>query len=557
MPTEKNKLTRTLRTKPPHAPLLSPVDNQPAHYFHASSVIQGVDRHAVLHGEDAHLRLFIETAPVAIAMLDRDMRYLAVSGRWLSDYGMSGQKVVGRSHYEIFPEIPERWRKHHQRALAGEIVRQEEDRFSRSDGSTQWLRWELHPWFKADNEVGGLIIFTEDVTHRRTVEQLLRNANRTLRVIRDCHEAILRATNEPELLNDICRIIVETGGERMVWIGFAEHDARKTVRPVAWAGHGKSYVLDARVTWGDEPRGHGPMGTAIRTEQISVCRDILHDPEFAPWRAGARKLGYGSVIAFPLIVENRCLGALALYDRETNAFDTGEQQLLMDLTNDLAFGIAMLRLRDERKRLEREAVESIEREQARLGRDLHDGLCQSLVVAKFGIAYLERLIGKQFPKAVAEARSLEDLINQGIQQARDMVRGLNPVRRAPDGLEIALHKLAASVAAHSGLHCFCHFPQSVRVANHDLAVHVYRIAQEAVQNAVKHARAKNISISLVRRAHRLTLAVKDDGIGVPLALKQSGMGFENMRTRADLIGGKLEIRRRQSGGTSVKCEWSN
>lgn len=126
---------------------------------------------AALREREAQMRLFIQHAPVALAMFDRQMRYLAASQRWLADYGLTGQDVVGRSHYEVFPEIPERWRAVHQRGLQGVVERAEEDRFERADGSVQWLRWEIRPWNTSTGEVGGIIIFTEDITARKRAEE--------------------------------------------------------------------------------------------------------------------------------------------------------------------------------------------------------------------------------------------------------------------------------------------------------------------------------------------------------------------------------------------------
>jgi PAS domain S-box-containing protein len=112
------------------------------------------------------LRLFLDQAPTALAMFDREMRYLAVSQRWLDDYGLAGRNLVGHSHYEIFPEIPGTWKEVHRRGLAGEVVRADADRFQRQDGSIQYLRWEVHPWRRPEGGVGGIIIFTEDITQR-------------------------------------------------------------------------------------------------------------------------------------------------------------------------------------------------------------------------------------------------------------------------------------------------------------------------------------------------------------------------------------------------------
>jgi diguanylate cyclase (GGDEF)-like protein/PAS domain S-box-containing protein len=122
------------------------------------------------------LRLFIDQAPVPIAMFDREMLYIAASRRWVTDYGFGQRKWRGISHYELFPEIPDRWRAIHQRALSGEIVAASEDRFDRADGSVQFLRWEVRPWYR-EKVQGGVIIFTEDVTERKNSEAAIREIN--------------------------------------------------------------------------------------------------------------------------------------------------------------------------------------------------------------------------------------------------------------------------------------------------------------------------------------------------------------------------------------------
>ena len=117
------------------------------------------------------LALFIEHAPAALAMFDREMRYLAASRRWLTDYGLEGKSILGRSHYEIFPEIPERWKEFHRRGLAGEVLCKEEDPFLREDGRKQWLKWDIRPWHAAGKTVGGILIFSEDITERKNFEE--------------------------------------------------------------------------------------------------------------------------------------------------------------------------------------------------------------------------------------------------------------------------------------------------------------------------------------------------------------------------------------------------
>ena len=120
------------------------------------------------------LRLFIEHSPVALAMFDRDMCYVEASTRWLRDYGLLGQDVIGKSHYELIQEIPEKWKEEHSRALFGEIIATDENKLELTDGSVRWFRHDIRPWSAADGAIGGIIIFAEDITERKQAEQGLR-----------------------------------------------------------------------------------------------------------------------------------------------------------------------------------------------------------------------------------------------------------------------------------------------------------------------------------------------------------------------------------------------
>lgn len=121
------------------------------------------------------LKLFIEQAPSAIALLDKELKYIAASNKWLEDYNIKGKNVIGVSHYEIFPEITIEWKEFHKRALNGEILKKDEDKFERIDGSFQWIKWEIRPWFNEQHEIAGLVFYTEDITEMKKNHYLVEN----------------------------------------------------------------------------------------------------------------------------------------------------------------------------------------------------------------------------------------------------------------------------------------------------------------------------------------------------------------------------------------------
>ncbi|MDP3028951.1 MAG: PAS domain S-box protein, partial [Deltaproteobacteria bacterium] len=214
----------------------------------------------------------------------------------------------------------------------------------------------------------------EKMVEERTKE--LQRISRALRALSSCNQAMLHATEESQLLHEICRVIVEVCGYRLAWVGFAEQDAEKTVLPVAQMGYEEGYLESVNITWADTERGRGPTGTAIRTGNPCVCKNILTDPDYASWRNEAIKHGYASSISLPLVANGQTFGALNIYAAEPDAFDAEEVNLLMQLAGDLAYGIAAIRTRAEHKRAEEAIKESEHRFKA-----IFDNAADGILVA--------------------------------------------------------------------------------------------------------------------------------------------------------------------------------
>jgi len=189
------------------------------------------------------------------------------------------------------------------------------------------------------------------IERHRAEAQLLR-INRANRVLSRCNETMVRATEESKFLQHICDLVVEEGGYRLCWVGRAENDEAKSVRPLAQAGFEEGYLSVLNITWADTERGQGPTGTSIRKRQMVLARNIATDPGMALWREEALKRGYGSNISIPLLVDSNVFGTLNIYAAGPDAFSAGEVDLLTELASDLAFGITTLRTRAEREKAE-------------------------------------------------------------------------------------------------------------------------------------------------------------------------------------------------------------
>ncbi|HEY3663797.1 MAG TPA: sensor histidine kinase [Chthoniobacterales bacterium] len=225
---------------------------------------------------------------------------------------------------------------------------------------------------------------------------------------------------------------------------------------------------------------------------------------------------------------------------------------------------ARIALLEHSQRLEREIIEISEREQRRIGRDLHDGLCQYLAAVGCAAATLRSDLERQdLTKEAAVAEELAELLQNGVVQTRDLARGLVPVPMDEAGLHFALEGLAASVARLQNVDCSFRVQGEVKIGDTSAGTHLYRIAQEAINNATRHGHANCIQIALQADGPLATLSISDNGQGLSKTVPDSpgGLGLSIMRYRARLVGGRLEMSEPDDGGTMVVCtfpqhEWS-
>lgn len=327
------------------------------------------------------LRGVIDSADASIFSVDRQYRYTSFNPSHAAAMrALYGSEIrLGHTLLDFMTVIEdqENARRNLNRALAGEQV-VEESYSGEELRLRQYLQVSYNP-VKTDEGIVGVAVLAQDMTAHKRADDALRQQNRELRAIANCNAVLMRAEDEQALLEGICHIVCDAAGYRMAWVGYAEHDDVKTIRPVAWAGVEDGYLARARISWADTEWGRGPSGTAIRSGESACVQDFATDPMAAPWRESALQRGYRSSISLPLKNENAItFGILTVYSTEPNFFTLDERRLLEDLAADMAFGIRILRARIERKRVDNALLFVAQRGWQAGGEDFFNALAQFL-----------------------------------------------------------------------------------------------------------------------------------------------------------------------------------
>jgi PAS domain S-box-containing protein len=369
-----------------------------------------------------------------------------------------------------------------------------EYRVRRPDGELRWLQTRGFPVRDEHGEVYRVAGVTEDITEHKLAEEALRRSEARIRAL---FQAI------PDLALRLNR-----GG----------------------------VVLDYH--------GRGRIAAVPPPEEFLGKRvtDLLPELEGRLSEALARALDGRAVESIEFRVER----GPAPVELEARIVRSAEDEALVLLRN----------ITDQR-RLESEVLDVSHREQLRIGHDLHDGILQQLT----GIALLSRVLQQQLEsRGLAQherARQIRELVEETIGQTRSLIRGLAPVELEQGNLSAALEQLALRAERFNDVSCVCR-SEDVVLADPTVATHLYRIAQEAVSNALKHAAPSKIEISLERRGSKYRLAVRDDGTGFDpgRAGASIGMGLHILHYRARKVDAELEVRSAEGGGTEITCAWS-
>jgi PAS domain S-box-containing protein len=516
------------------------------------------------------LAAFFRFSPDAVIVVDEAGRITRANDQVKSMFGYTSRELVGK-RIEVL--IPARFRgrheEHRNHYMSAPRLREmgvDLDLYAlRKDGSEFPADIMLSPVNTGEGRV--VIATVRDVTEHKRVDEALRKSHEQLETrVRERTSELAYATQaavaafenrarQQSAVAELSRRALEGRDLTSVL-----DDAVSLVTKVLDVEFCKvleltesALSLRAGVGWRDGsvgkvllPIGIGSHGgfTLLSSSPV-VVEDLTTETRF---KAPAFFLEHGIRSGVSVIIHGRGkpYGILGAHTKRQRAFTGDDVHFLQSVGDVLAAAI-------ERRLLEEELLNASSREQQRIGQDLHDSLCQQLAGIEFQNSVLVQQLAKT-PQTQTEAARIGELIRNATKQARALARGLSPVEIEPNGLMAALNNLAINATNLFRVNCFFECPQPVLLENRTSATHLYRIAQEAIGNAVKHGRAKTIVISLKGGDEELILTMKDDGVGFSQDGRAiEGMGLRIMEYRADMIGAMLRIDSVKGEGTTVAC----
>lgn len=505
------------------------------------------------------LNSLVEALPDVIYFRDAERKHLRVNKAFEDFFGASGQDVIGKTVEEFaLSDKAVQSRKTDEAVVATKAPVVAELSWVDQRGETRIFETRKFPILDAKKDITAIGGISRDITERKQAQEELRKSNRALMALGSCGEALVSAEDEHKLLEEICRVVVEVAGYRLAWVGYADSDDFRTVRPVAQNGYDEGYLETVNITWADVERGRGPTGTAIRTGKPSLVRNTCGEPRFDPWKTEALKRGYGSCIALPLIAQGEAFGAISIYAPEPDAFDEKETRFLERLADNLSFGIQTLREREKRKRAEAEIKASLKEKEVLL-REIHHRVKNNLAVIQ-GLLRIQsnHIKNEELSRILEDARIriqsmafCHELLYQSenltsIETSRYMG---NLLRHLKASFSIIGKKIEIK-----------HEMEEVHLSI-DMATPLGFILTELISNCYKHAfpgsRHGEIAVSLKRIGpDDLELRVKDDGIGLPedKSFEESkSLGYHLMQLFVKQLKGRIEIIRQK--GTEVRVSF--
>jgi PAS domain S-box-containing protein len=478
---------------------------------------------------------------------------------WMSDLEKNRILFISSGYEKIWDETreslyssPRKWieaihPEDRERVFRAALLKQrtgdydEEYRIIRSDGTLRWIHDRAFPVRNADGTVDRIAGIAEDITERKKAEEALKLRSSQQGALADLGRRALERGNLDQLLDYAVALIPRILGIEFCSV-FELLPGSEALLLRAGAGWKKGLVTRETVS----AKSDSQEGFTLLSGAPVIIEDLRTETRFRP---PTLMRDHGVVSGMNVIIHarGRPYGVLSAHTSERQKFSGVDVDFLQSAANVLAAAI-------ESRRLEEELLCTVEREQQRIGQDIHDGLCHQLA----GIGFSIGLIARDLPDTLNAKSKLTDVVGNirgAILEAQMLARGLSPVQLESDGLMSALQELVSSIERLFKISCRFDCEQPVLVEDNAVATHVYRIAQGAIHNAIKHGHATHVTLTLAGSGEH-TLTISDDGLGLSAEFSSSkGMGVHIMKYRAGMIGGRLSIAPGQPSGTKVICTW--
>ncbi|HEX8679981.1 MAG TPA: PAS domain S-box protein, partial [Chthoniobacterales bacterium] len=446
--------------------------------------------------------------------------------RWYEYTGLSYEESAGPGWQKIVhPDDAvasiERW----QEALGTGAIFDVEYRLRGADGGYRWFIGRNVPVRGADGQVISWFGSATDIDDYKQAQQKLAETEERFRVL-------------VEGAHDYAMFLLDTENLITFWSAGAE-------RVFGWSRE-EAIGQNGEMIFIPEDKAKGEaqkeIDTALGSGRAPDRRFHLRKDGTVFWTDGVLMRldnADGSLRGFAKVARDAS-DQRAIEDALRHARDEMEQRVLERTRDLLATNTELERTMTQRQQLEQELLDISEREKRRIGEDLHDMICQELTATALFLKSAAKKIGPEHEGAAATLDESAQIVNRNVGMARDMARGLQPAELTGGTLRQALKSLADQACEGSEIKCHFKAGRGVRVSDDTVALHIYRVTQEAVKNAVKHARAKNILITLDKDKDHVCVSVEDDGKGFNPARRSKGLGLHIMRYRANALGGELK-----------------
>jgi two-component system CheB/CheR fusion protein len=491
-----------------------------------------------LRGSEERFRTVADNVPQLIWTNDAQGKANYFNRRWFEYSGLSYEESAGPGwqaivHPEDEPASVERW---HTALAKGEVF-DCEYRLRGAHGEYRWFIGRNVP-LRQNGEILSWFGTATDIEEAKQAQARAREAEERFRLL-------------VEGTPDYAMFLLDSENAITYWSSGAE-------RVFGWSaeeavGQGGDIIF----TKEDKTKGEVEKELAVAVEQGRAPDRRWHKRKDGTrlWADGVMRRidrADGTLRAFAKICRD-ATDQKSAEEELQHARDEMEQRVVERTRELLAMNNELEETMAQRQQLERELLEISEREKRRIGEDLHDMVCQELTATALYLKSNAKKLAKVSPAAAATLEESAQTVNRNVVLARELAGGLQAVELTASGLKNALRDLAAQASDNRGIKCHFKAARGVRVPDDTVALHLYRIAQEAVTNAVKHSGAKNILISLDRNSTHTCVSVQDDGKGLVLKRRTKGLGLHMMRYRANALGGELKIEGRRTGGTEITC----